>query len=130
MFEARQQDAKQKVLNVSNQFQLNIIIITPKTKDRGSRIAQKRVTERRRLASFDSMDLYNNVVSHTVELVDFINPNKRERKKASLLTDGSMGDFSLRNLVMLTVSHQTKLIEFDAGNNVEDDVSWKNCFNK
>ena len=38
------------------------------------------------------MDLYNNVVSHTVELVDFINPNKRERKKASLLTDGSMGD--------------------------------------
>ena len=38
------------------------------------------------------MDLYNNVVSHTVELADFINPNKRERKKASLLTDGSMGD--------------------------------------
>ena len=76
------------------------------------------------------MDLYNNVVSHTVELVDFINPNKRERKKASLLTDGSMGDFSLRNLVMLTVSHLTKLIEFDAGNNVEDDVSWKNRFDK
>ena len=38
------------------------------------------------------MDLYNNVVFHTVELVDFKNPNKRERKKASLLTDGSLGD--------------------------------------
>ena len=46
------------------------------------------------MASLDSIDLYiyNNVVSHTVELVDFKNPNKRERKKASLLTDGSMGD--------------------------------------
>ena len=70
------------------------------------------------------MDPYNNVVSHTVELVDFINPNKRERKKASLLTDGSMGDFSLRNLVMLTVSHQTLLSEVVTREPVQHHVAY------